>query len=545
MALGNRGWYGRAGGRWWRTGCQRRRRRTRVRICGRRGRASTLRRVSGPQPLQRLEPGQVIVVGGDRYVTVGDELAAAFAPGDRLVVVGETGDLLHIPAAQSAVAAEAVASARSAFAALGDVDDAQISAFFSAFADYLEDDTSMTPVLEANDRDVNAAASAGRSTTRLVLTDSMRRDMIGGLRGWRDAVLRRDDPIGAKHHRGWSVEARKAPLGVVAFVFEGRPNVFADAAGVVRTGNTVVMRIGSAALGTAKAVVANVVEPALAASGLPAGTMTLVGSKERSAGWALFAQPDVSLAVARGSGAAVAQLGAVARQSGTPVSLHGTGGAWLVAGETADADRFASSVVNSLDRKVCNTLNVCCIPRSRVDLVGMFLDAVDRAAAAQGVWWRLHVERSSADVVPAERFERDVTVRRAGAERCERQATLIELAELGTEWEWEASPEVSLVMTDSMDDAVALHNAHSPRFVASLISDDDAEQRRFYAVVDAPFVGDGFTRWVDGQYALDTPELGLSNWQFGRLLARGGVLSGDCVFTVRHRAAIADPDLHR
>ena len=58
-------------------------------------------------------------------------------------------------------------------------------------------------------------------------------------------------------------------------------------------------------------------------------------------------------------------------------------------------------------------------------------------------------------------------------------------------------------------------------------------------------MGDGFTRWVDGQYALNTPELGLSNWQFGRLLARGGVLSGDSVYTVRHHAIITDPELHR
>ena len=83
---------------------------------------------------------------------------------------------------------------------------------------------------------------------------------------------------------------------------------------------------------------------------------------------------------------------------------------------------------------------------------------------------------------------------------------------------------------------------YSPRFVASLVSDDAAEHDRFYAAVDAPFVGDGFTRWVDGQYALDTPELGLSNWQGGRLLGRGGVLSGDSVYTVRYRARIADPD---
>ena len=67
----------------------------------------------------------------------------------------------------------------------------------------------------------------------------------------------------------------------------------------------------------------------------------------------------------------------------------------------------------------------------------------------------------------------------------------------------------------------------------------------FWSGLDAPFVGDGFTRWVDGQYALDRPELGLSNWQHGRLLARSGVLSGDSVFTLRTRAFQQDPDLHR
>jgi glutamate-5-semialdehyde dehydrogenase len=92
---------------------------------------------------------------------------------------------------------------------------------------------------------------------------------------------------------------------------------------------------------------------------------------------------------------------------------------------------------------------------------------------------------------------------------------------------------------------VRLANRYSPRFVASLISDDAGEQDRFYAAIDAPFVGDGFTRWVDGQYALGTPELGLSNWQFGRLLGRGGVLSGDSIHTVRHRATIHDQNLRR
>ncbi len=173
-------------------------------------------------------------------------------------------------------------------------------------------------------------------------------------------------------HAGWELVAQRAPLGVVGFVFEGRPNVFADAAGVVRTGNTVVFRIGSDALGTARAIVEHALAPALTAAGLPAGTVTLVESAAHAAGWALFSDPRLALAVARGSGAAVAQLGSVARQAGVPVSLHGTGGAWLVAAPDADAERLRSALVHSLDRKVCNTVNVCCVVRSRADeLIGV------------------------------------------------------------------------------------------------------------------------------------------------------------------------------
>jgi glutamate-5-semialdehyde dehydrogenase len=121
----------------------------------------------------------------------------------------------------------------------------------------------------------------------------------------------------------------------------------------------------------------------------------------------------------------------------------------------------------------------------------------------------------------------------------------LDRADLGVEWEWEEAPEVSVVVVDDVGDAVDLLNRYSPRFIASIVSDDEGEVERFYSGVDAPFVGDGFTRWVDGQYALGTPELGLSNWQFGRLLARGGVLSGDSVYTLRYRARIADPELSR
>lgn len=498
------------------------------------------------EPLETLTAGMPLVVGGDRVVTVPADVAEAFTAGDALLVTPDTGDVLHVPAADRHAARVAVDAAVSAFQAMGTVSDAQVSAFFGAFADALADDEAFAPIAAANAADVEDARARGRSTTRLVLSERMRTDMVEGLRGWQAMDSGRGMVTETVGHDGWRVEQVRDRLGVIGFVFEGRPNVFADACGVLRSGNTVVFRIGSDALGTARAIVRHALGPALAAAGLPPGAASLVDSPARAAGWALFSDPRLSLAVARGSGRATAMLGTVARLAGIPVSLHGTGGAWIMAGPTTDPDDLAVAVRRSLDRKVCNTLNTCAIPADRAEaLVPVVLDALQAAAADRGVEAKLHVAEGSQDHVPAEWFERQVPIARAEGEVKEPQAELIAADRLGQEWEWEDSPEITLVVVADVDDAVARFNAQSPRFVASLIADDPAEQERFFAIVDAPFVGNGLTRWVDGQYALGRPELGLSNWETGRLFGRGGILSGDSVYTVRTRAVLDRQDIDR
>lgn len=495
--------------------------------------------------LTRLTPGMAIPYGGNRVTLVTDELAAAFGPGDRLIVVQSTGDLLRIPAAEWEVAAGAVERAHRAFSALGAASDQQIADFYEAFARRLYDDAAFAPIAEANQADVERAQARGQTSTRLVLSDQMRSDMVDGLRTWRDAPSGRGQVMEKAPHHGWEAQLIRSGLGVVGFVFEGRPNVFADATGVLRSGNTVVFRIGSAALGTARAIVEHALDPALAETGLPEGAVSLVDSPARAAGWALFSQPKLSLAVARGSGRAVGQLGAVARQSGISVSLHGTGGGWMVAGPTADASRFSKAVRHSLDRKVCNTLNVCALVRSRAkELAPLFLAALEEAAARRGVNPKLWVTEGDEGLAPARWFRSD-TVTRAEGEATEPITEVLPHSRLGVEWEWEESPEVTLTTVDSVDQGVEWFNTLSPKLVASLIDDDPTSQERFYQTVDAPFVGNGFTRWVDGQFALNRPELGLSNWEGGRLFGRGGVLSGDSVFTIRTRMIQDDPDLHR
>ena len=492
--------------------------------------------------LTELTPGMAIPFGGDRVTYVTPELAAAFRPGDRLIVVQDTGDLLHVPSDVWEGAISAVSRAYEAFGRMGGVTSEQLTSFYRRFAEVLADDSVFAPIAEANAADVESARRRGRSTTRLELTDRMRADMIEALRIWEETEMP-DEPVEVVAHDGWRVEVHRAGLGVVGFVFEGRPNVFADATGVLRSRNTVVFRIGSDALGTARAIAEHALEPAIAAAGLPEGAVSLVDSPERSAGWAMFSDRRLAVAVARGSGPAVAQLGAVARQAGTPVSLHGTGGAWIVVAPDADPAYVEEVVYHSLDRKVCNTLNTAVVvgevsgPRVEAVLAGL-----RRAAVRRGTNPKLH-HVGDFDLDPW--WKEAAPISRAGGEVTEPRAEPIEEARLGHEWEWEASPEITLWSAPSVDAAIDAFNTYSPRFIASLVSQDDSLHEAFYARIDAPFVGNGFTRWVDGQYALRRPELGLSNWEFGRLFGRGGVLSGDSIYTLRTRAIQERPDIGR
>ena len=486
--------------------------------------------------LDSLVEGQKIPFGGNRWSAVSAQLAQDFRSGDSLVVVQDSGDLLHIPASVAEITNIAVTNAQLAFTQLATFKSNQISKFYDSFATNLQDETIFHQIKAANDIDVESATQRGRSTTRLHINEKMRLDMVAALHMWRDLPDSSSAGTETITHDSWTVEVHKAPLGVVGFVFEGRPNVFADATGVLRSGNTVVFRIGSDALNTARAIMEFALVPALQENELPLGCVQLVDSPERSAGYALFSHAALSLAVARGSGEAVAQLGAVARQSGIPVSLHGTGGAWSLVGQTADAQDLAHVISHSLDRKVCNTLNVCCVPLDRHDLLLSVLNGAVLAAKARQAKLIVHAAGPFTSQVLREMYS---------------STFLFDLVEhedddvLATEWEWDNHPEFTLRLVSDLDEAIELFNTYSPHFVLSVISTNQAEVDHAYKSTESPFFGNGFTRWVDGQYALKRPELGLSNWQNGRLFARGGILSGDGVFTTRYVMKQSDPQQHR
>jgi glutamate-5-semialdehyde dehydrogenase len=478
-----------------------------------------------------LDPHDKVLIDG-HLVEIGEVIAQSFSEGDRLLATPSSG-LLLVPKAEADLVGSCVEDALHAFSALSKVDDGQIANFYSSFAKRLEDDGIFSKIRIANDRDVIAAKAAGRSTTRLELTESMRQDMIEALRIW-ETLTTSSTARETVSHVGWSIESHIAPLGVVGFVFEGRPNVFADATGVLRSRNVCVFRIGSDAFDTAQAIMNLAVIPSLAAAGLPKGSVVLLPSKTHACAWALFSDRRLSLAVARGSGSSVALLGEIAQQHGIPASLHGTGGAWMVVSTVADLDRLRNVVQHSLDRKVCNTLNTVVLTRANLENnLQPIIDGISVAASQRNTHAVLHLDAQVADSL-----SRCVVPKNFKIETIDHQS-------LGTEWEWENSPEVSIVAVDNSEQAVALFNRYSPSFVLSVLSDDEQEIENAWLLSNAPFFGDGMTRWVDGQYALRKPELGLSNWQNGRTFARGGILSGDSIFTVRYRVRQIDASIKR
>ena len=184
---------------------------------------------------------------------------------------------------------------------------------------------------------------------------------------------------------------------------------------------------------------------------------------------------------------------------------------------------------------MCNTANVICLPRSP-DLLAAVLQGITEASAS----------RSTRAVIHCASVDDELKI-----EQSLKQPDEVELYvhqgdnHLAEEWEWDQQPEVSIRFTESLEESCELFNTYSPRFVVGVISEDNRDFEIVYRLCEAPFVGDGFTRWVDGQYALARPELGLSNWQHGRLFARGGILSGDGVFSVRYVMHQKDSAQHR
>jgi glutamate-5-semialdehyde dehydrogenase len=416
-----------------------------------------------------------------------------------------------------------VEQALDAFSSLQSIEYSSIEAFYRRVMERLLDREIQEEVLLSNVEDSKKARARGRPTGRLSITNSDFSLMAEGVQAWIDQGDLCDRVLESQIHEGWRVDLITAPLGCIGFVFEGRPNVLIDALGVLTGKNTTVLRIGSDALGTARALYNLIIEPSLSEVGIHKDVIIILDSPSRDSALALCAQSRLALMVIRGSGEAVKTLGGIARCHGIPLSLHGTGGAWMILSSDVSEERVLSSIVHSLDRKVCNTLNTIVVSRGQSSSqVELLVRAFNLLVKTRGSV-KIHGPSRILSL-----FENTVTQRSP--------RVLLQEADdlaISREFEWEDVPEVAITDAESLHEAAQLFNKHSSQFVVTLISRDEKEHSQFFHLVNAPFVGNGFTRWVDGQYALLRPELGLSNWQHGRLLGRSGFLSATSLFTVR------------
>ncbi|MFB9239479.1 aldehyde dehydrogenase family protein [Plantactinospora siamensis] len=264
----------------------------------------------------------------------------------------------------AAVAAAATA-ARAASGSIAGADDGQIDAALRGMARLLAE--AAEPVLAANAEDERAARAGGMGGG---LLDRLRldRDRLRGMAGQLEALAGlRSEPARRRLRDldgGLALYEWRRPVGVIGANFEARPNVVVDVASqLVKSHNAGVLRTGSAALGSAVALVDRVVAPALAAAGIDPGAIQLVREPGRASAEALVRLPDlVPLVILRGSGDSTRHLAREAALSGVRTLAHADGGGVLYLHPAADRAMAADMVERGLDRLgVCNRLNLLLI----------------------------------------------------------------------------------------------------------------------------------------------------------------------------------------
>ena len=361
-----------------------------------------------------------------------------------------------------------------------------------AMADALGADAAV--ILAANAADVEAARADGTSEAlidRLRLDPDRLEAVAEGLR----ALVALTDPVG-EVVRGWrlpnglDVRQLRVPLGVVAMVYEGRPNVTVDAAGLaLKSGNACVLRGSSSAIRSNTALVASL-RGALERAGLPADAVCLIEDTSRDSVKELTrARGLVDLLIPRG-GAGLIQT--VVIESTVPVIETGVGNCHVYVDAAADLAKAGPIVVNAKAQRpsVCNAAETLLVHRGVAEA---FLPDVAEQLRAAGV-----TLRGDADAV-----------RLAGAEPA-----------ADADWDTEFLDLVLAVkVVDSLDEAIAHIGTHGTLHTEAIVTEDRAAARRFTAEVDAAAVMvNASTRFTDGGEFGFGAEIGISTQ---KLHARG------------------------
>lgn len=241
-------------------------------------------------------------------------------------------------------------------------------------------------LIEENAKDLQTGREKGLSEAML---DRLRldEDRIGGMAACLREVAELPDPVGEvtgmwRRPNGIQVGRMRIPLGVIGIIYESRPNVTADAAGLcLKSGNVVVLRGGSEAIHSNRAIAA-VLKSELVAKGLPSGALQLVGTTDRAAVTELLKQEEyIDLIIPRG-GESLIRF--VSENSRIPVIKHYKGVCHTFVDASADFDMAENICVNAKVQRpgVCNAMETLLIHRAIADT---FVPRIARVLGDLGV----------------------------------------------------------------------------------------------------------------------------------------------------------------
>jgi glutamate-5-semialdehyde dehydrogenase len=356
----------------------------------------------------------------------------------------------------------------------------------------------MPAILAANAEDVAEVRASGASTAfldRLALTEARVNAMADGVRVVRDIR----DPIGAitetwKRPNGMTIERVRVPLGVVAVIFESRPNVAADA-GVLclKSGNAVILRGGSDSFRSCRAIHDCLVQ-GVRQAGLPEAAITLVPTRDRAAVGLLLSGLDggVDVIVPRGGKSLVARVEAEAR---VPVFAHLEGVNHVYVDRAADLGMAKSIVLNAKMRRpgVCGAAETLLI---------------DRAGAAE------HLEPLVKLLIEAGCEVRgDDAVQRADAR-----------VKPAADEDWDTEYEDAIIaakVVDGVSGAITHIQLHGSHHTDAIVTEDAGAAQKFLNEVDSAIVlHNASTQFADGGEFGFGAEIGIAT---GKFHARGPV----------------------
>jgi len=352
-------------------------------------------------------------------------------------------------------------------------------------------------VLEANRADLDRARSAGltrASLDRLTLTEARIEEMAVGLRH----VAGLPDPVGEtvevwRRPSGVEIARVRVPLGVIGFIYESRPNVTADAAGLcLKSGNAVLLRGGSEAL-ESNTIIAHILAKAVEKAGLPADAIQYIDTPDRAAVMAMLTLDRyLDLIIPRG-GEEFVRL--VAERATVPVLKHDKGLCHVYVDEGADLDMALAIVLNAKTHRVsvCNAMETLLVHAA---VAPAFLPMAAARLGEAGVELRAD-ERARIlvpDAVPA----------------------------TAADWDTEYLDYVLAVkVVTTFEDAIAHIRRHGSGLAEAIVTRDIRRARRFTQRVDAAAVlVNASTRLVDGSAFGMGAEMGIST---SKLHARGPV----------------------